>query len=58
MAEGRSTGAMVGAVVARRGGADVVVPQSLFPVKIAQALDGVDTRVVIYLRNAEIEDLA
>ena len=47
----------VAADVARHVGADVVVPQSLFPVKIAQALDGVDTRVVIYLRNAEIEDL-
>ena len=47
----------VAADVARHVGADVVVPQSLFPVKIAQALDGVDTRVVIYLRNAEVEDL-
>ena len=47
----------VAADVARRVGGVVVVPQSEVPVKIAQALHGVDTRVVIYLRNAEVEDL-
>ena len=43
--------------VARRMGADVVVPQSRLPVRFAQALEGVDTRVVIYLRNVEPDDL-
>lgn len=43
--------------VARRMGADVVVPQSRLPVRFAQALRGMDTRVVIYLRNVEAEEL-
>lgn len=43
--------------VARHMGADVVVPQSRLPVRFAQALKGVDTRVVIYLRNVEADDL-
>lgn len=45
------------AEVARDIGADVVVPQSGASVRVAQALAGVDTRVVIYLRNVEPEDL-
>nr|WP_255434942.1 glycosyltransferase [Paracoccus sp. MC1862] len=43
--------------VARHMGADVVVPQSWLPIRFAQALRSVDTRVVIYLRNVEVEEL-
>ena len=43
--------------VARRMGADVVVPGSWLPLRFAQALAGVDTRVVIYLHNVEVEEL-
>lgn len=43
--------------VVRRVKPDVVVLQSGFPVRIAQALEGADSRIVIYLRNVEIEDL-
>lgn len=43
--------------VVRRFGADVVVMQSGFPVKLAQALDGIDVRRLIYLHNVEIDDL-
>lgn len=43
--------------VARHMDADVVVPQSWLPLRFAQELRGVDTRVVIYLRNVEIEEL-
>lgn len=43
--------------VARDMGADVVVPQSWLPVRFAHALRGVDTRIIIYLRNVEIEEL-
>ena len=43
--------------VARRMGADVVVPQSRLPLRFAQALAGVDTRVVIYLHNVEVGEL-
>lgn len=43
--------------VVRHMRADVVVPQSLYPVRFAQALKAVPTRVVIYLRNVEVEDL-
>lgn len=37
--------------------ADLVVLQSGFPVRIARALEEVNTRVFIYLRNVEIDDL-
>lgn len=43
----------VAADVARHMRAQVVVPQSYLPARFAQALAGVDTRVVIYLRNVE-----
>ena len=43
--------------VARHMGADVVVPGSWLPLRFAQALAGVDTRVVIYLHNVEVEEL-
>ena len=43
--------------VARRMGADVVVPGSWLPLRFAQALAGVDTRVVIYLHNVEVGEL-
>lgn len=43
--------------IAQDIGADVVVPQSGASVKVAKALAGVDTRVAIYLRNVEPEDL-
>lgn len=43
--------------VVRRMNAEVVVLQSGFPVKIARALEKVEIRIVIYLRNVEIEDL-
>lgn len=43
--------------IARRMNADVVVPQSRLPVQFAQALEGTGTRVVIYLRNVEADDL-
>lgn len=43
--------------VVRHIGADVVVPQSWLPVRFAQELRDVDTRVVIYLRNVETEEL-
>lgn len=45
------------AEVARRMGADVVVPQSRLPVRFAQALEGAKALVVIYLRNVEPDDL-
>lgn len=43
--------------VVRHINADLVVLQSGFPVKIAWALEKVNTRVFIYLRNVEMEDL-
>lgn len=45
------------AEVARHMKADVVVPQSMYPVRFAHALLGEPTRVVIYLRNVEPDDL-
>lgn len=41
----------------RRVNADVVVLQSGFPVRIARAIKGMNARIVIYLRNVEIDDL-
>ena len=43
--------------IAQQISADVVVPQSGLPVRFAQALHGLNTRIVIYLRNVEAEDL-
>lgn len=37
--------------------ADIVVPQSGFPAKFVRELLGLDTRIVVYLRNVEVEDL-
>ncbi|MFD2239242.1 glycosyltransferase [Aureimonas populi] len=47
----------VAAEVAERVGAEAIVLQSGFPVRMAKALEGVSGALSIYLRNVELEDL-